>query len=315
LKQVIIDTDPGIDDAAAIFLALASPELSVEAITTIYGNGPVEACTANALRLLHAAGHTDIPVYKGAAKPLLRDPREGWAGPVHGGDALGNTDFPLPEIAPQEGHAALEIIRRVMSSPGDITVLALGRMTNIALALTLEPGLAQAVKEIIVMGGAVYVPGNVSQVASANLHEDPESASILYRSGAPLAQVGLDVCDNVTISQEQLDRIGKAGTPTTRLLSSATPHIQSYYRGRGYLGEGGGVRYNDVPAVAYAIDPGLFSIGDLYVEIETGSELTRGQTVADIRKGTGRPPNVKVCLEVDAPRLAQMFTDRVVGYS
>ena len=314
LKRMIIDTDPGIDDAAAIFLALASPELSVEAITTVYGNGSIEVCTANALRILHAAGRTDISVYMGVSRPLLRDPREGWAGLVHGDDALGNTDFPLPEIKPGDRHAVLEIIRRIMASPGEITLLALGRMTNVALALSLEPGLARAVGEIILMGGAVSVPGNVSQVASANLHEDPEAAAILYRSGAPPVQVGLDVCDRVTITEEQLHEIRKTDTPTTRLLAGATPFIQSYYRCRGYLSEAGGVRYNDVPAVAYAVDPGLFQAHDLYIEIDTHSDLTRGQTVADLRNLTGQPPNVKVCLDVDSPRPTGLFTRRIVAY-
>ena len=317
MKRVIIDTDPGIDDAAAIFLALASPELFVEAITTVYGNGSVEMCTGNALRLLYAADRLDLPVYMGAGKPLLRDPNPGWASEVHGADALGNTDFPLP---PEKSGlirgrpATLEIIDRVMSSPGQITLIALGRMTNIALALSVEPRLARSVAEIVLMGGAVSVPGNVSPVASANLYEDPESAAILYSSGAPLVQVGLEVCGQVEIGPDQLKRIGRADTPTTRLLTAATPCIQAYYRSWGLLDDPEGARYNDVPAVAYAIDPTMFQAKDLHVTIETQGTLTRGQTVADWRNAMGQPPNVRVCLEADAPRLTALFTERVVGY-
>ncbi len=166
MKRIIIDTDPGIDDAAAIFLALASPELSVEAITTTYGNGSLEVCTANARRILHASDRLDIPLYQGAGKPLLRDPNQGWASQVHGADALGNTDFPLPadKSAPNDRHAALEIIDRVLKLPGEITILALGRMTNISLALSIEPRLGQAIAQVVLMGGAVSVPGNVSPV-------------------------------------------------------------------------------------------------------------------------------------------------------
>jgi inosine-uridine nucleoside N-ribohydrolase len=207
-----------------------------------------------------------------------------------------------------------EIIDRVMASPGQICLLALGRLTNLALALTLEPRLAGSVAQIIVMGGAVRVPGNVSPVASANLYEDPEAASLVYTSGAPLVQVGLDVCDRVTVSQEQLNRIGQTNTAPAHLLSAATPCLQSYYRSRGLLTDAGGVRYNDVPAVAFAIDPSLFGAQDLYVAIETQSPLARGQTVADLRNTTGHPPNVQVCLEVDAPRLAALFTERITGY-
>ncbi len=317
MKRIIIDTDPGVDDAAAILLALASPELSVEAITTIYGNGPVELCTANARRILQASDRLDIPVYQGAGKPLLRDPNPGWASQVHGADALGNTDFPLPpdNSAPiADRHAALAIIDRVLKSPGEITLLALGRMTNISLALSIEPGLAKAVAQIVLMGGAVSVPGNVSPVATANFYEDPEAASILYSSGAPLVQVGLDVCDQVLISPSQLERIGRANTPSTRLLTDATPCLRSYYQRQGLLTEAEGVRYNDVPAVAYAIDPSLYQTKDLYVTIETQSPYTRGQTVADRRNQSGQPPNARVCLGVDAPRLAAWFTERITGY-
>jgi inosine-uridine nucleoside N-ribohydrolase len=317
MKRVIIDADPGIDDAAAIFLALASPELSVEAITTIYGNGPVETCANNALRILHAADRLDIPVYQGAGKPLLREATLGWASPVHGNDALGNISFPLPEGKGSligSHHTALEIIDWVMAAPGEVTLLALGRMTNIALALSLKPRLAQAVAEIVLLGGSISTPGNVSPVASANLYEDPEATAILYASGAPLVQVGMDVCDQVEVSQSQLDRIRQANTPITRLLTAATPCLQSYYRARKLLTDPNGVHYNDVPAVAYAIDPSLFGAQDLYVAIETQSPLTRGQTVADRRNISGHPPNARVCLEVDAPRLTALFTQRVAGY-
>ena len=314
MKRIIIDTDPGIDDAAAILLALASPELSVEAITAVYGNGSVEQCAGNALRILHAAGRSDIPVYQGAAKPLLRPPNEGWTSQVHGADGLGNTGLPLPAVSLGQRHAVFEIIDRVMASPGEITILALGRMTNVALAMSLEPRLAESVAGIIVMGGALAVPGNVSPVASANLYEDPEAAAVVYSSGASLVQVGLDVCNQVAVSQVKLDRIGEADSPAARLLAAATPCLQQYYVGQRMLGADAGVRYNDVPAVAFAIDPGLFRAFPVYVEIETHNPLSRGQTVADQENLGGRAANITVCMEVDAPRLAALFTDRIAGY-
>ena len=318
MKKVIIDTDPGVDDAAAIFLALASPELAVEALTTIYGNGPVGTCTDNALRILQAANRLDIPVYQGVGQPLLREPTPGWASAIHGSDALGDVGFPLPPNYAElrnRRHAVPEIIDRVMAAPGEITFLALGRMTNIALALSIEPRLAQAVAEIIVMGGAVATPGNVSPVATANLHEDPEAAAILYASGAPLVQVGLDACDRVTFSQAQVEQVSRADTPTTRLLAAATPYLQNSYRSRGLLAEEQGIRYNDVPSVAYAIDSSLFVREKMYVAIETQSALSRGQTLADRRGSLGQAPNVGVCMQVNAERLTAMFTERVVGYS
>ena len=312
MKRVIIDADPGIDDTAAILLALASPELEVVAVTTIYGNASVETCTANARRVLLAAGRNDIPVFIGAGKPLLRPASEGWASHIHGGDGLGGSnpsaDGKPVEPSPESKHAALAIARAVMEAPGELTILALGRMTNVALALSLEPGIADAVQEVVVMGGAVTVPGNVSGVATANLHEDPEAAAIVYRSGAPIIQVGLDVCNRVTVSPAQLEAIAKAGSPATQLLSEATGYLREAYIRTGRIRADEGVRYNDMPAVGYAVNPGLFTARSAFVEIETHSELTQGQTVAD---WNAAEPNAVVCLEVDSAALTAMFTERL----
>ena len=329
MKQVIIDTDPGIDDAAALFLALASHELEVVTLTTIYGNASVDNCTVNACRLLTVAGRADIPVYKGVGKPLLRPAAEGWAAHIHGSDGLGgfgevagvtgNGDSATGSITVDEGrsesavavegkHAALAIVETVMAAPGQITILALGRMTNVALALALEPAIAGAVKEIVVMGGAVTVPGNVSQVATANLHEDPEAAAILYRSGAPIVQVGLDVCNQATVSAAKLERFKQTDSPATQLLAEATTYLRGAYIRSGRIGPEEGVRYNDMPAVGYAINPDLFNTRPAHVEIETHSELTRGQTVADWNAPN---PNAQVCLEVDVAELTNLFTERL----
>ena len=254
MKPVIIDTDPGIDDAAALLLALASPELEVVALTTIYGNASVEAGTANALRLLRLAGRDDIPVYQGAGKPLLRPANEGWASHIHGIGGLGgveekegNQTGAMPSAGETQPlgarsaakHAALSIVETVMARPGKVTILALGRMTNVALALALEPAIAREVREVVVMGGAVTVPGNVSQVATANLYEDPEAAAILYDSGAPIVQVGLDVCNRVTVSPAQLEAIGEvglSGNPATdrghRLPAPGLYQLRAYRAGR-----------------------------------------------------------------------------------
>ena len=324
MKRVIIDTDPGIDDAAAILLALASPELEVVAVTTVYGNASVETCTANARRVLSAAGRSDIPVFMGAGKPLMRPANEGWASHIHGGDGLGGIALrddsepvePAAALAtdPATGepdnhkHAALAIVDALMSAPGEVTILALGRMTNVALALCLEPRLAGAAQEIVVMGGAVTVPGNVSGVATANLHEDPEAAAIVYCSGTSIAQVGLDVCNCVTVSPAQLEAIAGAGSPATRLLSEATGHLREAYIRTGRILPSQGVRYNDMPAVGYAVNPELFTVRPARVAIETHSELTRGQTVAD---WNAAEPNTRICLEVDSAALTAKFTQRL----
>ena len=317
VKRVIIDTDPGVDDTAAILLALASPELRVEALTISYGNGSMGQCAANARHILEVAGRGDIPVYHGAHGPLLRKANEGWAAHIHGGDALGGAALgDLRGSGAGDGvaqHAAVEIARRALGAPGEITVLALGRMTNVALALRLAPEIADALAEVVVMGGAVRVPGNVSPVATANIHEDPESAAILYDSGARIAQVGLDVCDHCGLSDEQFGQLVECTAPAVRLLVSASEYTRAAYRRLGRLADGEAVRYNDVPAVAYAVDPTLFETERLAVAVDTGGELTRGQTVVDWYGMTGRPANVDVCLGVDAARLTEMVVERLAG--
>ena len=312
MNPVIIDTDPGIDDVAAILLALASPELEVMALTTIYGNSSVDACTFNALHLLKTLGRLDIPVYRGASKPLLRPANEGWASHIHGTDGLGGV-IDVEETTGAAGaipgkHAALAMIEAVMARPGEVSILALGRMTNVALALSLESEFAGSVREVIVMGGAVTVPGNVSQVATANLHEDPEAAAILYRSGAPIVQVGLDVCNRVTVSLAQLEAIAHSANPGAQLLARATAYLREAYVRTGRIGPDEGVRYNDMPAVGYAVKPELFALKPARVEIETHSELTRGQTVADWNAGD---TNARICLEVDSGALTALFSERI----
>lgn len=311
MKRIIIDADPGVDDAAAILLALASPELSVEAITTVYGNGRVEQSTRNALIILESAGRGDIPVYQGVSKPLMRPPLT--AHEVHGNDALGDAGLPAPRGTARRQHAVRALVDRVMANPGEISLLAIGPLTNVALALSVEPRMATALKELILMGGAVLTWGNSSEVATFNLYNDPEAVAIVYQSGAPVVQAGLDVCRKTTFNDAQLEQIRQAGTRTTDLLSRITAQRIAYYSSAGWL-RGGGVQYNDVPAMAYAIDPGLFDVREYLVRIPTHDELTKAQTVADLGYLRQAPPNAKVLMDVDAARLTDMFTARVTGY-
>jgi pyrimidine-specific ribonucleoside hydrolase len=308
--RVIIDTDPGIDDAAAILLGLASPELRVEALTTVFGNASVTQSTVNALRILEAARRTDIPVCQGVGQ-CYNFTEPSYAAQIHGADGFGDVPWPLPKTPPQRRHAVLELIERVLGAPGEIMVVALGRLTNLALAISIEPRVATALHGLIVMGGAITVPGNASPVASANLWGDPEAADVVYRSGAKIVQIGLDVCDQVEISAAQLQRVWQADTAVTQLLQTLTPYLQASYRRRGLLRHPDSIRYNDVSAVAYAIDPSLFTCQHAYVRIETQGQLTRGQTVADLRGQGSAPPNVAVAFGVDAVRLTHLWVERV----
>ncbi|MGE3271853.1 MAG: nucleoside hydrolase [Chloroflexota bacterium] len=307
--RVIIDTDPGLDDTAAILFTLAHPELvTVEMFTTVFGNTAIEFVTRNMLSIRDVAGRTDIPVYQGATRPLLREPR--YAPHIHSSDGLGGLAAQYPPVGTiQPGIAAEKIVEHIMASPGEITLIALGPLTNVALALRLEPKLASSVKEIVLMGGAVRVPGNASAVASANMLNDPDAAALVYDSGAPLVQAGLDVCRPTIISPAHLARIKAADTPVSRLLSDvATANIASYKLS---FGDEGGARFNDLPTVAYVVDKTLFQIERYPVVIETTGTYTTGMTVVDWRGQLGRPANVDVLMGIDAPRLVDQFAERL----
>ncbi len=312
MKRAIIDTDPGIDDTAALLFALGSAELRVEALTTVFGNVSVEQCSVNALRILEAAGRADIPVYQGAGKTFgMGEPA--FAQYIHGGDGLGDSDAPQPTISIQPRHAVIETIERAMASPGEIAYIALGRLTNLALAISVEPKVADALSEVVVMGGAARAAGNVTPVASANIWGDAQAADVVYRSGARVAQIGLDVCPQVEFTPEQLAEVWAADTRATRLLQGAAGFIQQAYNRRGRLRNPLGAQFNDVPAMAYAIDPTLFDMRAAYVRVEHRGEFTQGQTVCDFDGLTGEPPNAQVAMGVDAERLTALWVERVRG--
>jgi len=290
-------------------MALGSPEIQIDAITTIFGNTPVENCTINALRILEEANRPDIPVYQGASRQFnFTAPAS--ASHIHGSDGFGGNGLLLPEIKPRSGNAILEIIDRVTSAPGEITFVAIGRLTNLALAISVEPRVASDLKEVVVMGGAVHVSGNTTPVATANLWGDPEAANVVYSSGGNIVQIGLDVCNEVEIPLKQQQIVWAKNTPATRLLQTITPFKKIANSKREGLPSDGGIHYNDVSAMAYAIDPSLFECTDLNISIETKSELTRGQTVADFT-WSGSTPNTSVALEVDSNRLVQLWAERV----
>src|SRR5574341_691351 len=280
--KILFDTDPGVDDAMALLFALQSPEVEVVGVTTVYGNAEVEQTTRNALRVLDVAGRTDIPVAPGAARPLVREYR-GRRSHIHGEDALGNTFLPAPSARPLDLPAAEYNIRAVLAQPGALTLVAVGPLTNLALAARLEPRVVPAVRQVVIMGGAAFAPGNASPVAEANIFNDPEAASIVFSAGWPLTMVGLDVTTRTVMSGDYLNHLFPSSSnplrrdPVTDFVARIVPVYLQSYRDRYGMD---GIPTHDPSAIAYVIDPGLFRVERLPVYVETAGRCA-GQTVPD----------------------------------
>ena len=309
-KKIIIDTDPGIDDAMAIMFALRSPELEVLALTTVFGNVHVPLATLNALRLLELEGHGHIPVIEGAGKSLLAEshtpPIE-----IHGEDGFGNAQLPLPKGKPLNIHAAQYIVETVMAHPGEITLVPIGPLTNIALALRLEPRLAENVKEVVIMGGSAWEIGNISPVAEANIYHDPHAAAITFQADWHLVMVGLDVTQKVVMTKAYLAELVKAGNPAVDLISRIIPCYQNFYKT--YIsGSNGDIDTHDPSAIAYVIAPELFQTKQTPIFVEKDGRC-RGQTVpGDWRElGFENESIINVCYEVDAPAVLELFRKRL----
>lgn len=307
MKRIIIDCDPGVDDSMAILLAFNSPEIQVEALTTVFGNTEVDITTKNALRLVELVGRPDVPVAMGAAKPLLRPfTGDGWV--VHGRNGLGEVAYPEPKGQPDRRRAAQLIVETIMANPGEITLVPLGPLTNIALAASLEPRIAQQVKEVVLMGGTAAVTGNVSAVAEANIHNDPESANIVFHAGWPLVMVGLDVTTKTIMSSAYLEQLRSAGNRYTDFIYAISRHYANFYKQRGV----DGFHVHDSSALAYVIDPTLFTTQHVFVDVEYHSPYHHGQTVADWRGRREQAPNTYVCVDVASQRLLDMYRQRLM---
>ena len=326
-RRIILDTDPGVDDALAIFLALRSPEFKVEAITPVSGNVPLSLTLPNALRLVEITGRTDVPVAAGAATPLVR--RLVTAQYVHGNNGLGGAEFPEPKLKPVSENAAQIICRIVRSSPGEITIVGIGPLTNVATALKSDPDLAPQIKEIVVMGGSL-TSGNITPSAEFNFYVDPEAARIVFDSGVPITMVGLNVTEKVLLGEPQIRILEAAPNPVSqaaaKILRSTLAHLRA---GRGINTKA--MAMHDPLTVAYLIDPTLLTLKDYVVEIETSGEFTAGESVAygsaperfSPPMNTSLPttgtvsrdfkPNAKVAVEVDPDKFFHLLLSRLTA--
>lgn len=303
--KILFDGDPGIDDALALLYALKHEGAELVGITTVGGNITLDNTTRNALRILEITDNTDIPVARGIGKPLLRQNKS--EGEVHGKDGLGNTTLLEPKISEIREHAVDFIINQIMSNPNEITLVPVGPLTNIAIAVIKEPRLKDFVKEVVIMGGAVTTFGNITPESEFNIFTDPEAAKIVFESGMPITLVGLDVTMKTLLTPAHLSEILEASTPVTDFVCKIITHYMKFYND--VVGVNG-CGMHDPLAVAVAIDKSLVKTHRLFVTVETKGEYTTGETVADLRgskEGIVRNPNMDVCIDVDSERFMKDF--------
>ena len=271
--KVIIDTDPGVDDAFALLLAMRSPELKVLAVTAVAGNVPLSVTLPNSLRLVEIAGHSDIPVASGAASPLTR--KLVTAAYAHGNNGLAGVQFPAAKLQPIKEPAADLICRLVRDSAGEISIIGIGPLTNVALALRQDPEIASKIHSIVLMGGSLS-GGNVSPAAEFNFYVDPEAAGMVFDSGVPIRMVGLDVTRKVTLTEQHVDALragkGKVSEAAARIAEAVMKmaHDEKWH---------GGPNLHDPLAVSSMIDRDILTFEDYHVEIETSGRITAGESV------------------------------------
>ena len=342
-SRVIIDTDPGVDDAFALLLAMRSPELKIEGITPVAGNVPLDLTLPNALRMVEIAGRTDIPVAAGAKTPLTR--RLVTAAYVHGENGLGGAEFPEPKTKPVNEPAPEFIRTTVRKHPGEITLITIGPLTNVAMALNMDPDLRGMIPKLVMMGGSLS-GGNITPAAEFNIYVDPEAARIVFQSGIPITMVGLDVTRKTGLTGEHVRRLEAAQNPVSQAAANIAHHAIQHYREAGFLVD---PNMHDSLAVAAFLNPSLLKWKEYYVDVETSGELTAGETLGysptagDLRRSAEAEkkaaqnmtirgsaptlattktspvlrdhfvPNTNVAMEVDSPGFFELLLGRLTG--
>lgn len=293
MRRFLIDTDTASDDAVALIMALRAPDVTVEALTIVAGNVPLDRCVQNALYTTELCG-SSVPVHAGLARPIFRDLST--AEIVHGADGLGDIGLDLSGRSPADGHAVDVLVEEICGSPGEITLVTLGPLSNVATALLREPELAGAVAHCYIMGGTGRLPGNITPAAEFNIYVDPEAARIVFESGMPITMVGWDVSWSCAfVGPEAEARLRALGTP----FSEFTCDIQRVLVE--FVASMSGVEGFDLPdplAMAVALDPEVAETQDVYVEVVPGDGPARGQTILDHIGVTGRAPNASVVTHV-----------------
>ena len=307
-SKIIIDTDPGQDDAVAILLALASPdEIEVLGITAVAGNVPLALTQVNARKVCELAGHPEVKVFAGCDRPLGRALVT--AEHVHGKTGLDGPTLPEPSMPLQDQHAVDFIIDTLRAEPaGTVTLCPLGPLTNIAVAFEKAPDIVARVREIVLMGGAYFEVGNITPAAEFNIYVDPQAANIVFRAGAPLTVMPLDVTHKALVTETRNTAFRQIGNHVGEAVAQMTEFFERYDREKyGSLG----APLHDPCVTAYLIRPDLFQGRHINVEIETHSELTMGMTVADYWRVTDRPANAMFMQKIDAEGFFSLLTERL----
>lgn len=306
-RKIIIDTDPGQDDAIAILLAFASPEIDVLGLTAVAGNVPLALTQKNARIICELAGRGDVPVYAGCDRPLVR--KLVTAEHVHGKTGLDGPAMPDPVMPLAEGHGVdfiIETLRR--EAAHTVTLCPLGPLTNIAEAFRRAPDVAARVQQIVLMGGAYFEVGNITPAAEFNIYVDPEAADIVFRSGVPIVVMPLDVTHKVLTTRARVEAFRALGTEVGRVCAEWSDFFERFDMEK-YGSEGAPL--HDPTVIAYLLAPGLFRGRHINVEIEVQSDLTRGMTVADWWGVTDRPANALFIGDVDAEGFFALLTERL----
>jgi|SRR5215216_3936112 len=305
-KRILIDTDPGIDDSLAILLALASPEVQVEGITTIHGNCSVDQATINALSILELANAQRVTVAKGFPIPLVQQSL--LAAETHGDAGLGYAKLPEPRGKPEGQHGSDFLIKKIISNPGEITLVAIGPLTNIAFAVRKEPHIIEAVKEVIIMGGTIRYPGNASPLAEYNVFVDPHAAHMVYHSGMPITLIPLDVTYQCILTPADVKRLQKNPSPITSFIDDSTRFYMEFHDEYQQIH---GCAINDPLALALTFAPELCDYQELYVDVDISGGVSMGKTFADFYGVTKIPANMKIALGVRARDFMELFLERM----
>jgi inosine-uridine nucleoside N-ribohydrolase len=304
VTRIIFDCDPGHDDAIALALALASPELDLLGVTTVAGNQTLAKTTANAIRVLDHLGRRTVPVAAGADRPLVRE--SSVAADVHGETGLDGPDLPAPAREPAREHAIDWTAQALAAAPAPVTLVATGPLTNVALLLARHPGCQDKLERVVLMGGAIG-EGNVTPAGEFNIWADPEAARRVFSSELDLTMVGLDVTHKALMRQEHADRLAASGR-AGRLVADLYGFYVTHHR-RKYAW--GGAPVHDALAMAHVIDASLLELAHCGVRVDTGPELSRGRTYVDRFRAAGWEPNCHVAVEVDSERFLEMLVERI----